>query len=223
MGKFNILAITYNIAAKDVLNSPNIDDLFDRYLISKSPALIVLCIQEFVKLNTSQFINTDTQQINEWSKKLILELNKKSKTNNNFILLTMDQMFGIVMFAFCLEDYSEKISEVMTVSKKTGAMGLAGNKGAVILSIKIFEETLCFVGCHFASGQNKILERNKDYETVYNDTSINKKQINDHNSVVFMGDLNYRINLDYYQTLKPLNKNTPDLGYLLTYDQVEKF
>ncbi|CAF4951159.1 unnamed protein product, partial [Rotaria socialis] len=48
----------------------------------------------------------------------------------------------------------------------TGFMGITGNKGGVGISFRFYESTLCFVNCHFASGEAQTQRRNEDYQTI---------------------------------------------------------
>lgn len=45
-------------------------------------------------------------------------------------------------------------------------MGIAGNKGGVGISFRCYETDICFVNCHFASGDGQTSRRNDDYQTI---------------------------------------------------------
>lgn len=59
-----------------------------------------------------------------------------------------------------------KCSSVSRSSVPTGFMGMAGNKGGVGISFRFYESELCFVNCHFASGDGQTQKRNDDYQTI---------------------------------------------------------
>ena len=45
-------------------------------------------------------------------------------------------------------------------------MGIAGNKGGVGISFRFYESNICFINCHFASGDGQTQRRNDDYQTI---------------------------------------------------------
>ena len=45
-------------------------------------------------------------------------------------------------------------------------MGIAGNKGGVGIRFHFYETDICFVNCHFASGDGQTQRRNDDYLTI---------------------------------------------------------
>ena len=45
-------------------------------------------------------------------------------------------------------------------------MGIAGNKGGVGIRFRCYETDICFVNCHFASGDGQTQRRNDDYQTI---------------------------------------------------------
>jgi endonuclease/exonuclease/phosphatase family metal-dependent hydrolase len=83
---------------------------------------------------------------------------------------------------------------------------MMGNKGAVKISFNLAETKLCFINAHLHSGQSEVKQRNKDINTILNKflsmggRNLNKiapgeiQGVNKYDSIVFMGDLNYRIN-----------------------------
>ena len=73
---------------------------------------------------------------------------------------------------------------------KTGAYGLAGNKGAVAIWFHIFHVKFLFINCHLCTGKGNSLYRNQDFD--YINKTINRG-IDHFEAVVWMGDFNYRI------------------------------
>jgi len=51
-------------------------------------------------------------------------------------------------------------------SVPTGFMGMAGNKGGVGIRFRFYDSDLCFINCHFASGDGQTQKRNEDYQTI---------------------------------------------------------
>lgn len=91
----------------------------------------------------------------------------------------------------------------------SGIMGYLGNKGSVSVRFVLHETSFCIVCCHLASGgkQGDILLRNFDAADILARTNFRgggnqklPKKILDHDQVVLLGDLNYRISLEEPQT-----------------------
>jgi hypothetical protein len=59
-----------------------------------------------------------------------------------------------------------KCTLISRSSVPTGFMGMAGNKGGVGISFRFFETNICFINCHFASGDGQTQRRNDDYQTI---------------------------------------------------------
>lgn len=55
---------------------------------------------------------------------------------------------------FVSESWKHSIKSVQKDSVKTGIGGF-GNKGAVVLRVRIFETSLCFICAHLAAGFSK--------------------------------------------------------------------
>ena len=99
-------------------------------------------------------------------------------------------------------------------------MGSLGNKGNVILILKIFESIVIFCSGHYTSGHSKNKERLKILDQVLN-TEIKYNNIissfKDFDIWFIFGDLNFRINYDYENTIQLCqNKN---IELLLNADQ----
>src|SRR3978361_303574 len=74
--------------------------------------------------------------------------------------------------------------------------GMAGNKGAVAIRMDFANTSLCFVTAHLAAGFSNYDERNRDYRTISEGLRFQRdRSIDDHDSVIWLGDFNYRIGL----------------------------
>ena len=100
-----------------------------------------------------------------------------------------------------------------------------GNKGSLGLSMKIFENRICFVCSHFAADTEKLEKRNSDYRStkqrlrfIYNNLG-DFHHIDTHDTVFWFGDLNYRLDkLSLQQTIEMIMKN--QINDLIEYDQL---
>lgn len=94
------------------------------------------------------------------------------------------------------------VSDVTSDSSFVGLGGVAGNKGAIGVRFKVFETDFVFVNSHLAAHQGNVVRRNQDYSSI----TAGLKALRDGpqtdfmtspvHHVFWMGDLNYRIDLD---------------------------
>ena len=76
--------------------------------------------------------------------------------------------------------------------------GMAGNKGAVAIRLEIDDTSCCFVTAHLAAGFANYEERNRDYHTISHGLRFQRdRTIDDHDTVIWLGDFNYRIGLSF--------------------------
>lgn len=73
---------------------------------------------------------------------------------------------------------------------------MAGNKGAVAIRMDVDNTSLCFVTAHLAAGFANYEERNRDYKTISQGLRFQRgRSIDGHDTVIWLGDFNYRIGL----------------------------
>jgi hypothetical protein len=73
---------------------------------------------------------------------------------------------------------------------------MAGNKGAVAIRMQYANTSLCFVTAHLAAGFANYDDRNRDYTTIADGLRFQRNRtIDDHETVIWLGDFNYRIDL----------------------------
>jgi synaptojanin len=97
--------------------------------------------------------------------------------------------------------------------------GMAGNKGAVAIRMDFANTQLCFVTAHLAAGFANYEERNRDYATISHGLRFQRgRTIDAHDSVIWLGDFNYRVGLDNDTARRLLQAG--DLEQLYSNDQV---
>ena len=100
--------------------------------------------------------------------------------------------------------------------------GIAGNKGAVAIRMDFANTSICFVTAHLAAGFSNFDDRNRDYSTIGHGLRFQRNRgIDDHDTVIWLGDFNYRIELSNDRVRKLVEVG--DLGTLYDYDQVRVF
>jgi len=75
---------------------------------------------------------------------------------------------------------------------KAGACNLLGNKGAISVLVTLLGQQFQFINCHLAAHQKETQERNQTINRIL-DELVHKDLQTD---VIFLGDFNYRIDLE---------------------------
>lgn len=123
----------------------------------------------------------------------------------SYIPLRKKSLSSIRIFIFVKRDDMAKISHVERSKEACGIAHVVGNKGAVAIRFNFNETSFCFVGSHLAAHQEKIGDRNHDFKEILKglDLGVSHFSIDTQFSHVFwMGDLNYRIDLERDEVIK---------------------
>ncbi|KAL5763000.1 hypothetical protein ACOSP7_019264 [Xanthoceras sorbifolium] len=124
----------------------------------------------------------------------------------DFRCIISKQMVGIFISVWVRNDLHPYIRHPSVSCVGCGIMGCLGNKGSVSIRFQLHETSFCFICSHLASGGKEGDEkhRNSDVAEIFSrtsfpaggDPSLNlPRNILDHDRVIFLGDLNYRISL----------------------------
>ncbi|KAG5380229.1 hypothetical protein IGI04_028071 [Brassica rapa subsp. trilocularis] len=101
--------------------------------------------------------------------------------------------------------------------------------GAVSVSMSIYQTFFCFICTHLTAGEREVdqIKRNADVHEIHKRTVFHSvsalglpKLIYDHERIIWLGDLNYRLNLSYEKTKDLISKK--EWSKLLEYDQLVK-
>ncbi|KDO60864.1 hypothetical protein CISIN_1g046944mg [Citrus sinensis] len=207
------VAPTEDIDMEDWLHTPN--TLCDIY---------VLGFQEIVPLRASNVLGSENNKIfTKWNSLIREALNKKTPYQDNklrklqsispdndvqispgFRCIICKQMVGIFISVWIRSDLRPYIRHPSVSCVGCGIMGCLGNKGSVSVRFQLYETSFCFVCSHLASGGKEGDEkyRNSDVAEILSRTSFPRgpllnlpRNILDHDRVILLGDLNYRISL----------------------------
>ncbi|KAH6701942.1 Endonuclease/exonuclease/phosphatase [Leptodontidium sp. MPI-SDFR-AT-0119] len=167
--------------------------------------IFVLGLQEVVDLNSAREyigrVYTDPEPTAKWRKAMTDGLPP------GYVLVTEQQLSGLLLFIFASPTIAPTISSVSTVSVGTGIMGYLGNKGAVASRIVLGETTrIVFVNSHLASGSDpahldrrcwdvtQILQRTRFDPISWSGVLDDKYEgIGDEDFAFWFGDLNFRL------------------------------
>ncbi|XP_042397918.1 type IV inositol polyphosphate 5-phosphatase 7-like isoform X1 [Zingiber officinale] len=131
-----------------------------------------------------------------------------------YCLVASKQMVGIFLTIWVRNDIRDDVRELKVSCVGRGLMGYLGNKeyflqGSISISMSLHQTSFCFICSHLTSGQKEgdELRRNSDVMEILKKTRFPKVQrgdneksletIFDHDRVIWLGDLNYRIALSY--------------------------
>ncbi|XP_023005884.1 type I inositol polyphosphate 5-phosphatase 8-like [Cucurbita maxima] len=198
-------------------------------------------IQEALNTNQRQAIQTPRQSFSDF---LALEDNNGSDktgvcTSGNsmqrrYCLVASKQMVGIFLCVWIRADLCKHVSNLNVSNVGRGVMGFLGNKGSVSISITLHQTTFCFVCTHLTSGEKEgdEVRRNSDVSEILKKTRFSHscrattgaqppppEIILDHDKVIWLGDLNYRLSTGCGETYELLRKK--DWQALLEKDQLK--
>lgn len=154
----------------------------------------------------------------------------KISEQKKYCLVASKQMVGIFLTVWVRSELRYHVHNLKVSCIGRGLMGYLGNKGCVSVSMSLYQTTFCFMCSHLASGQKDgdELRRNSDVLEILKNTYFPRlhnfsgekspETILQHDRVIWLGDMNYRIALSYGDTKKLLEKN--DWEALLEKDQL---
>ncbi|XP_047342620.1 type I inositol polyphosphate 5-phosphatase 8 [Impatiens glandulifera] len=153
------------------------------------------------------------------------------KFSPRYCLAASKQMVGIFLCVWIRADLVSHVSNLRVSCVGTGIMGYLGNKGSISISMTLQQTTLCFVCTHLASGEKEgdEIRRNSDVMEILKRTTFSNSRrrvtnpppnsILAHDMVIWLGDLNYRLQFgECGNTRELVNKN--DWQALLKKDQL---
>lgn len=188
---------------------------------AKMPEMYLIGFQELVELTAGQILNADSERKEFWERLILDCLNKNFNNEEDpYILLRSGQLVGTALMIFVRRSQVHLLKHVEGATKKTGLGGMAGNKGGVAVSFDYGDTSFCFVTAHLAAGTNAVEERHQDYKTLSSGLRFSRgKRIKDHDTVIWLGDFNYRVDLPNEKVRAHLQADK-DLGQLFEHDQL---
>ncbi|XP_068662438.1 type I inositol polyphosphate 5-phosphatase 10-like [Aristolochia californica] len=163
---------------------------------------------------------------------MVTEIPSASFNNHlKYSLIASKQMVGIFVTIWVKKELVQHISHLRLSCMARGIMGCLGNKGCISVSMYLHQTSFCFVCSHLASGEKEgdELRRNLDVIEILKNTQFPRicktpnrripETILEHDRVIWLGDLNYRIALSYSETRKLLENN--EWHALLEKDQLK--
>ncbi|KAL0877843.1 hypothetical protein Bca101_027549 [Brassica carinata] len=158
-----------------------------------------------------------------------LKLLMERKRRPAYVRLVSKKMVGILLTIWVKRSMRKHIQNVRVSTVGVGIMGYIGNKGSVSVSMSINQTFFCFICTHLTAGEKEVdqIKRNSDVHEIHKRTVFHSvsalglpKHIYDHERIIWLGDLNYRLNLSYEKTRDLISKK--EWSKLLEYDQLVK-
>ena len=141
-----------------------------------------------------------------------------------FVKVASKALVGLQIVVYVLQIHASEVSRISLSSASCGLMGIIGNKGAVGIRFKIYNDYVCFVNCHLAAHPNQVFRRNQDLADLHkrlifpvNKIKIPKSSNHRHESLtdiywnlskrgsagvedcdvlIWLGDFNYRVEME---------------------------
>ena len=199
--KLKICCLTWNMHGL-VPNEEQIQKLLDPH---KNCDIYAIGSEECLRSIFKSLFYSDKS---EWESKL------KNYFGNNYVLIASETLCAIHLVIFIRSTLIKDVSKVKVNTVKTGAKNLLGNKGAVGIYFNIFNLSIMIINSHLAALYGRSEQRNIDFLRIITQMNSNYQNFD---FIVFMGDLNYRLN-----NLKiDMNKIQEDYLMFLNYDQLK--
>lgn len=140
--------------------------------------------------------------------------------HHSYSLAASKQMVGIFLCVWVRADLFKHISNLKVSCVGRGIMGYLGNKGSISISMTLHQSTFCFVCTHLTSGEKEgdEIRRNSDVTEILKRTRffpsrrkigqcLSPESILEHDKIIWLGDLNYRLIVGRGDTHELLSKN----------------
>ncbi|KAL2320980.1 hypothetical protein Fmac_029949 [Flemingia macrophylla] len=141
-----------------------------------------------------------------------MEDSDRQAGHSRYCLVASKQMVGVFLTVWVKSDVRDDVHNMKVSCVGRGLMGYLGNKGSISISMSLHQTSFCFICSHLTSGQKDgdELRRNSDVMEILRKTRFpqvhdmgdenSPQTILEHDRIIWLGDLNYRIALSYRAT-----------------------
>ncbi|XP_024456703.1 type I inositol polyphosphate 5-phosphatase 4 isoform X1 [Populus trichocarpa] len=145
----------------------------------------------------------------DYSGSLSMEDRDRQTGQSRYCLVACKQMVGVFLTVWVKSDLRDDVRNLKVSCVGRGLMGYLGNKGSISISMALHQTSFCFICSHLTSGQKEgdELRRNSDVMEILRKTRFPRvhsrgdknspQTILEHDRIIWLGDLNYRIALSY--------------------------
>ncbi|KAI5949374.1 INP53 [Candida jiufengensis] len=184
---------TYNVNALEPSNRVDLTSWLFPPENEITPDIYAIGFQELIELNAGSILNADVSKPLKWAAILNEQLNSQRE---QYALLRTESIASMSLFLFVKKSSVQYVTQVSGASKKTGLGGMTANKGACGVRFEFGATSFALITSHLAAGTTATIERFNDYTTIMQGMTFTRNySIQDHDHVIWFGDLNYRINM----------------------------
>ena len=179
--RLRVYAVTWNMHGKLPV------DLGSLLPVYPAPHIYVVASQECMRSISKSLV---VQSKDQWEALLARTL------GSDYVMLRSHTMVAIHLAVFIHTSLQPLVSSIRSADIGTG-WAKQGNKGAVAVSCQVGATSLLCVCCHLTSGQNSVKRRNTDFDRINRELRLGEEAgplTESYDAVVWLGDLNYRIN-----------------------------
>ncbi|XP_072358001.1 type II inositol 1,4,5-trisphosphate 5-phosphatase isoform X2 [Scyliorhinus torazame] len=216
---YRIFAGTYNVNGK----SPKEDLKPWLNYDAEPPDIYCVGFQE-IDLSKETFLFNDTPKEEEW----FIAVSESLHPLSTYAKIKHVRLVGMMLLLYVRKEHAAYVTEVEVETVGTGIMGRMGNKGGVSIRFQFHNTTLCIVNSHLAAHTEECDRRNQDYKDIctrmrfiQSTLPLTSLSIMKHDTIIWLGDLNYRICHPDVEIIKKLIAQK-DYAKLVKYDQLTK-
>lgn len=120
------------------------------------------------------------------------------------------------------DEHRKFISGIRSQVVRVGFMGVVGNKGGIGIRFSIYNTSFCCITAHLAAHMEQVEQRNQNFQDILNGCTFDEPDKlyhpENHDVLIFFGDLNYRIAKSYEDVLADIECD--DIRALTANDQL---
>ncbi|EAS01600.2 endonuclease/exonuclease/phosphatase family protein (macronuclear) [Tetrahymena thermophila SB210] len=210
LSNLNVFCMTWNMNGNEPDAEMNFAQNIFNFEKQPNPDIVVIGLQEMVKLNVQNVMMTNNERIIQtWLDYLNKQLNSIS-SEDKYKMLKWKDLVGIFMVLFVKEPLVKRIKRLESEEVKTGLGGKLGNKGCVIIKFTVDDSNICLINSHLESGLKNSMDRIKNIQEIHqkllSSDQKRKDGKNDFDYRIFMGDMNFRVQLPNSETRIQLDR-----------------